>query len=406
MANETDAHPIKRKPVPRGIAHTGPVILAYGFRPFFLGAGIWAVLAMALWIGALVHGLPIGGPYGGPAWHAHEMLFGYTSAALAGFLLTAIPNWTGRLPVSGAPLAALVLVWLAGRLALIVPDAIGLVWTIALDTAFLPLLFAICLREVVAGKKWRDLKVLAGVLALGAANGGFHALVLTQGDPALASRLAVSAYVMLIGIIGGRVVPSFTRNWLAKRHLTNLPASYDRLDTAALLVALVALAFWVALPEHWATSLFCIIAAGLHAARLHRWKGWQTGEERLVLVLHLAYAALPLGFVAVALVPFGLLDPAGALHVFTVGAIGLMTLAIMSRATRGHTGMPLTAPPLTAISYGFLVVGAIFRPAAMLLPDHYMTLVSLSGLCWMLAFVLYLWEYAPALVIRRKPRPD
>lgn len=401
----TETHAIKRKPVPRGIAHTGPVILAYGFRPFFLGAGIWAVLAMGLWIGALALGLPIGEGYGGAAWHAHEMLFGYSSAALAGFLLTAIPNWTGRLPVSGAPLALLFLVWLLGRLVLIAPAQVGLGWAVALDLAFLPLLFAICLREVVAGRKWRDLKVLAGVLALALANGGFHALVIWNGDTGLASRLAISAYVMLIGIIGGRVVPSFTRNWLAKRHVTALPAPYDRLDTTALLVGLAALACWVAAPEQWATGLIALAAAALHAARLKRWQGWQTGEERLVLVLHLAYAAIPLGFVAMALAAIGLLEATAALHVFTVGAIGLMTLAIMSRATRGHTGLPLTAPLLTGVSYAYIIIGTILRPVAVLIPDHYLILVSLGGLCWMAAFSLYLVEYAPALVTRRKPRP-
>ena len=401
----TETHAIKRKPVPRGIAHTGPVILAYGFRPFFLGAGIWAVLAMGLWIGALALGLPIGEGYGGAAWHAHEMLFGYSSAALAGFLLTAIPNWTGRLPVSGTPLALLFLVWLLGRLALIAPALVGLGWAVALDLAFLPLLFAICLREVVAGRKWRDLKVLAGVLALALANGGFHALVIWNGDTGLASRLAISAYVMLIGIIGGRVVPSFTRNWLAKRHVTALPAPYDRLDTIALVVGLAALACWVAWPEQWTTVPIALAAAALHAARLRRWQGWQTGEERLVLVLHLAYAAIPLGFIAMALAAIGLLEATAALHVFTVGAIGLMTLAIMSRATRGHTGLPLTAPLLTGVSYAFMVAGAFLRQVAALVPDHYLTLVSLSGLCWMAAFSLYLVEYAPALVTRRKPRP-
>jgi uncharacterized protein involved in response to NO len=402
----TDTHPIKRKPVPRGIAHTGPVILAYGFRPFFLGAGLWAVLSMGLWIASLALGLPVGVGYGGAAWHAHEMLFGYTGATLAGFLLTAIPNWTGRLPVSGAPLAMLFAVWLAGRLVLIRPDIVGLGWALGIDMLFMPLLFAICLREVVAGRKWRDLKVLAAVLTLAVANGGYHALIVWGGDHGLANRLAISAYVMLIGIIGGRVVPSFTRNWLAKRHVTTLPAPYDRLDTFALLTGLGALCLWVLLPDHPATVAGCLAAALLHAVRLARWQSWQTADERLVLVLHLAYAAVPAGFVAVALVPPGLLDATSALHVLTVGAIGLMTLAIMSRATRGHTGMPLTAPPLTATSYGLLVAAALLRPSAMLLPNHYMSLVSLSGICWMMAFTLYLVEYAPALLTRRKPRPE
>jgi uncharacterized protein involved in response to NO len=401
----TDTYPIKRKPVPRGIAHTGPVILAYGFRPFFLGAGIWAVLSMGLWIAGLALGLPVGAGYGGAAWHAHEMLFGYTSAALAGFLLTAIPNWTGRLPVSGVPLGVLFAVWLTGRLLLVWPDLPGQGWSLAIDSLFLPLLFAICLREVVAGRKWRDLKVLAAVLALAIANGGYHAMIFWGGDTGLASRLAISAYVMLIGIIGGRVVPSFTRNWLAKRHATSLPAPYDRLDTAALLAGLAGLGLWVVWPDYPATVVACLAAAILHAARLVRWQSWQTADEKLVLVLHLAYAAVPAGFLAVALVPMGVLDAASALHVFTVGAIGLMTLAIMSRATRGHTGMPLTAPPLTAASYNLLVVGAVLRPGAMFLPDQYLALVSLSGLCWMMAFTLYLIEYSPALLTRRKPRP-
>lgn len=395
-----------RKPVPRGLAHTGPVILAYGFRPFFLAAGCWAVLAMGLWVAALAMELSIGGSYGGPAWHAHEMLFGYTSAALAGFLLTAIPNWTGRLPVSGAPLAILFAVWLVGRLALIAPDMIGLPLAIVLDCAFLPLLLAVCLREIVAGKKWRDLKVLAGVAALAIANIGFHSLIVFGDDPGLASRLAVSAYIMLIGIIGGRIVPSFTRNWLAKRHVIILPAPYDLLDTLTLLGSLPALAAWIVLPHHPATTLLAALAGILHLLRLRRWQGWRTGAERLVLVLHVAYGFIPLGFLAIALVPAGVLDQASALHVFTIGAIGLMTLAVMSRATRGHTGLPLTAPWPTATSYVLLLLAALLRPLANFAPDLYMRLVEISGLCWMLAFVFYVAEYAPAILGRRKARPE
>lgn len=404
MAKDSKAP--RRQPVPRGLAHDGPVILAYGFRPFFLAAGLWAMLAMALWIGALAGDWPIGGSYGGPAWHAHEMLFGYSTAAMAGFLLTAIPNWTGRLPVSGTPLGVLFLVWLAGRLALLAPDLIGLPLAVALDIAFLPFLLAICAREVIAGRKWRDLKVLAVVAALALANAGFHAIVIFGADPGLASRLAVAAYVMLIGIIGGRVVPSFTRNWLAKRHVQSLPASYDRFDTTALLGGLAALGLFVLWPAEPLTGLASALAGLLHACRLIRWRGWQTGAERLVLVLHLAYLFLPLGFFAIALVPPGLLDLASALHVFTVGAIGLMTLAIMSRATRGHTGLPLTASMLTALSYALLFLAALLRPLAMLWPEQYLSLLSTSGFFWIAAFALYLAEYAPPILTRRKPRAD
>lgn len=403
MTQETS---LRRKPIPRGLAHTGPVLLSYGFRPFFLAAGIWAVLAMALWILALLADLPIGGLYGGPAWHAHEMLFGYSTAALAGFLLTAIPNWTGRLPVSGTPLALLFAFWLAGRAALLAPDIIGTTLAVAVDALFLPLLFVICLREIVAGRKWRDLKILAAVAALALANGGYHVLVLGAGDPALANRLAVAAFITLIGIIGGRIIPSFTRNWLAKREAKTLPTPYNHFDTVALGTGLVALASWVILSDHLMTTVVSALAGLLHTIRLLRWQGWQTGAERLVLVLHFAYAFVPLGFFIIALVPMGLFDPVSALHVFTVGGIGLMTLAVMSRATRGHTGEPLTASPMTGLSYLALFLGAILRPLATLAPDHYMTLVSISGFCWMLAFALYVLEYAPILLTKRKPRPE
>lgn len=400
-----DALP-RRQPVPRGLAHTGPVLLSYGFRPFFLAAGIWAVLAMALWILALIADFPIGGLYGGPAWHAHEMLFGYSTAALAGFLLTAIPNWTGRLPVSGPPLALLFAVWLAGRLALIAPALLDITLAVTIDALFLPLLLVICAREIIAGRKWRDLKILAAVAALSAANAGYHFLVLKAEDPGLANRLATAAFIMLIGIIGGRIIPSFTRNWLAKREAKTLPTPYNHFDTLSLGAACLALASWVLAPAHLVTSSTALVAGTLNAIRLARWQGWQTTAERLVLVLHFAYAFVPLGFFVIALVPLGLFDPISALHVFTVGGIGLMTLAVMSRATRGHTGTALSASPLTSLSYLCLFLGAILRPTATLLPDQYMTLVAISGCCWMLAFGLYVLEYAPILLTKRKPRPE
>ncbi|ODT72539.1 MAG: short-chain dehydrogenase [Pelagibacterium sp. SCN 63-23] len=403
---EASPSTLKRKPVPRGLARTGPVILSYGFRPFFLAAGIWAVLAMGLWIGALILGWPIGGSYGGAYWHAHEMLFGYSTAALAGFLLTAVPNWTGRLPVSGTPLAILFLVWLAGRFALMAPDLIGLPLAVALDIAFLPLLLAICLREIIAGRKWKDLKVMAAVGALAIANALFHGVIVWGGDAALANRAAVAAFIMLIGIIGGRVVPSFTRNWLAKRHVITLPAPYALFDTLTLLGSLAALGFWVLVPISPATFVLAVIAGGLNAWRLQRWRGWLTGAEPLVLVLHVAYGFVPLGLFSVALAALQWLDPMAALHVLTVGGIGTMTLAIMSRATRGHTGVPLTASPLTAASYICVVLAALVRLAVGPLPDFGTELLAAAGTLWMLAFALYTLEHAPLLLTRRRDRPE
>ena len=159
----TEVPPSRRQGIPRGLRRSGPVLLSYGFRPFFLGAGVFAIVAMGLWIAALSAGLPLGGDYGAVAWHGHEMLFGFGAAVLAGFLMTAIPNWTGQMPLSGPPLGALAALWLAGRLAMAGAAWIGLPLAVAIDVLFLPVLVAVCARELIAGQKWKDMKVLGGV---------------------------------------------------------------------------------------------------------------------------------------------------------------------------------------------------------------------------------------------------
>ena len=398
----TQMERLKREPVPRGLARTGPIVLSYGFRPFFLGASVWGAMAMALWIVEVSLGLGLGGASGGSAWHAHEMLFGYTSAALAGFLLTAIPNWTGRLPVSGRPLLGLFALWTAGRLALLWPSALGDVIAIAIDGSFLPVLLLICAREIIAGRKWKDLKVLVALFALASANVFFHYSNVVLGDIALPSRLAVGAYMMLIMIIGGRILPSFTSNWLKKRGSTRMPASYDRFDTAALVVALVALLLWTTRPDDPTTGLACLAAAALHGVRLFRWRGWMTTAEGLVLILHLAYAFVVLSFAALAAGAFELIEPVAALHVATVGSIGTMTLAVMTRATRGHTGLELRASRTTIASYGAMILAGAIRPLTAVLPDLRSEIIEVAGAAWMLAFVLYVAEYGPVLSNKRK----
>ena len=398
----TQVERLKRDPVPRGLARTGPVILSYGFRPFFLAAASWGAFSMVLWILEVSLGLGLGGASGGSAWHAHEMLFGYTSAALAGFLLTAIPNWTGRLPVSGRPLLALFLLWAAGRLALLWPAALGETASIVIDAAFLPVLFLICGREIVAGKKWKDLKVLAAVFTLASGNAFFHYSDVVLGDTALPSRLAIAAYMMLIMIIGGRILPSFTRNWLTKRGVTTMPSPYSRFDVLALLAALGAFLLWTVAPEGWMAGVACMAAAALHAIRLVRWRGWMTTAEGLVLVLHLAYAFVVLSFLVLGAAAFGLIEPVAALHVATVGGLGTMTLAVMTRATRGHTGLELHASGMTIASYAAMIGAGAIRPLTALLPDFHSEIVALAGMAWIGAMVLFVVEYGPVLLTKRK----
>ena len=381
---------------------TGPVILSYGFRPFFLGGAVWAILAMLLWILSLTFGMPLGGSYGGLNWHAHEMVFGFSSAVLAGFLLTAVPNWTGRLPVSGAPLAVLSSVWLAGRLVFLAPDLVHIHVAIAIESLFLPLLLFINAREIVAGRQWKNLKVLIGVAAVMVANLTFHYLVLVDGDVALANRIGVSAYTLLIMIIGGRIVPSFTRNWLNRMGKTQFPVSFNRYDGLCILAGAVACISWIALPDHAITAALATMAAMLHLVRLYRWCGWTVARERLLLILHIAYAFVPAGFIAVALSAIDRLNPYSALHVLTVGAIGGMMLAVMGRATRGHTGRELTASSTTQLSYVCLVASALIRPLAEIMPNFFHTLLALSALLWMAAFGLFVLEYAPMLLRKRR----
>lgn len=391
-----------RQPVPRGIARSGPPVLSYGFRPFFLLAGIFAIAAMVGWIGALTAGWGVGGDYGMLNWHAHEMLFGYTSAALAGYMLTAIPNWTGRLPVSGLPLLGLVAVWLAGRLTMAVPGIMGLPLSMVVEACFLPLMAAIAAVEIIAGKNWKNLKILAGLSALSLVNIAFHVSVAFNGVALEASRAGVAIYVMLIAVVGGRIVPSFTRNWLAKAGAPRLPAPFGRFDVVAMAWLLVTLALWVAFPETIVTAGAAVGAAVLHAVRLARWHGRRTVDEPLLLALHVGYAFVPLGMLSVALASLGWIANASALHVLTVGAIGGMTLAIMTRASLGHTGRALKASLCTSVAYLALTLSAVLRPFAELIPSQYHFLLALSGACWLIAFGLFVLEFGPMLVSPRR----
>ena len=392
----------RRGAIARGFKKTGPAIFSYGFRPFFLGGAIWAVLAMLLWIFSLTIGLSVGGAYGALNWHAHEMVFGFSSAVIAGFLLTAVPNWTGRLPVSGMPLAFLFGAWFAGRLVFLNPDITNIYVAVTIESLFLPLLLFICAREIVAGRQWKNLKVLIAVAVVTLANLTFHYLALSGGDVAMANRIGVSAYVLLIMLIGGRIIPSFTRNWLNKAGLTQFPTSFNRYDGLCIIVGAVTCVAWVAMPESTVTAILAIITAVLHTIRLYRWRGWSVAREKLLLVLHIAYAFVPLGYIAIACSALGHLNPFSALHIMTVGVIGCMMLAVMTRATRGHTGRPLTATLTTQIAYLCIILAALTRPFAEMMPNFFHTFLAGSALLWMLAFGLYVLEYGPMLSRKRK----
>ena len=367
-------------------AWQGPAILSFGFRPFFLLGAIWAAVAMLLWLAHLAGLIALDGPLAPVDWHAHALLFGYTSAAIAGFGLTAVPNWTGRLPIVGWPLAGLVALWLAGRAATTLPLGLSAWAVLALDLAMPAVLVAALAREIAAGRNWRNLPVvgLIGLVALG--QGLFHLQAQAGGAAQGAGlRLGLAAAVMLIALIGGRIVPSFTRNWLAARQSPVLPAPPDRVDAAALALTALALGLFIALPQHPATALAALLAGAANFGRLARWRGWRTGGEPLVWVLHAGFAFAGLGFLGIAAAAAGWMPDAGARHLWLVGAVGLMTLAVMTRASLGHTGRPLTAGRGVTALYLALVAAALARPAQALWPQL-PGLIELAAAGWILAF--------------------
>ncbi|RFU13196.1 NnrS family protein [Rhodobacteraceae bacterium W635] len=386
-------------------AWSGPAILSYGFRPFFFGGAVWAAIAMALWVPMLSGHVILPTAFDPVSWHAHAFLFGYLGAAVAGFLLTAVPNWTGRLPIVGWRLGLLAASWLAGRVVVAVSNGLPAGLVAGVDLAFPVILALVILREIIAGRNWRNLMVLGMLVVFALANALFHwdAARGAYAAQGYGTRLGLGAGLMMIAVIGGRVVPSFTRNWLVKRGSDILPVPpMQRFDKAALLVLLAALILWVALPLGRVTGVALALAGGVHAVRLTRWAGHRTLAEPLVTVLHVGYAFLPLGALALAveiLIP-GAFGMAGAQHLWMAGAIGLMTLAVMTRATLGHSGQPLTAGPGTVAIYLALVVSVLARVAAGLWPGQAPLLHGLSGLAWIGAFGGFALVYG-ALLLRR-----
>lgn len=393
--------------VAKGIPRLRPAsfaLLSYGFRPFFLGAAIWACVAMICWIGLLSGALHFAAGYGAVAWHAHEFLFGYVSAVMTGFLLTAIPNWTGRMPLQGGPLLGLVTLWLAGRIAMLMTDVIGIVPGAFVDVAYLFVLTATIVREILAGKNWRNLKVVGLVGLVATANVVFHAEVILAGAPDYGMRLGIAGIVALIMLVGGRVTPSFTNNWLARQGAAARPAPLSRFDFASIGVTALALLLWIAAPTWQGTGAALVVAALLQTIRLSRWAGLHTWREPIVLILHIGYAFVPLGALVLAVSIFWpeLLPATGALHAWTTGAMGVMTLAIMTRATRGHSGYSIESTPMTSAIYAAIVIAAIARVAAPFAPSYMTELLYVSAAGWIAAFGLFVLSYGPMLVKARR----
>lgn len=397
----------QRVPVPRYRPVSGLPILAQGFRPFFLLAGLWAPLALALFLATLSGSLDLPMALEPLSWHQHEMLFGFAGAALAGFLLTAIPNWTGRLPLQGAPLLGLVALWLLARLAMAFGAAVEPLVILAAVLAFPAVLLIVAAREIVAGRTWRNLPLIAALAVFMVADGWFLAdardLIETTEPP---DRLGIAVFVALISLIGGRIVPSFTHTWLKTRGATSLPPGFTAFDRIVLLVTLMALIAWVFFPGSMLTAALTGLAALAQALRLSRWQVLQTLSEPLLWVLHLGYGWLAVGLAlasASSLFP-EMVPPSATVHAITAGAMGTMILAVMSRATLGHTGRPLQAGPALTLAYGLVTLAALARIGAALFPELYDALLTVASAAWIGAFVAFLTVCGPMLLAPRPTR--
>jgi uncharacterized protein involved in response to NO len=390
-------------PIPRLRQYNGPAILSYGFRPFFLFGAIYSGVAVLIWLPALFGEIAIPTALAPRDWHFHEMLYGYLSAVMTGFLLTAIPNWTGRLPIQGTPLLILLAAWFAGRVAVTASGLIGWLAAAIVDAGFLSLVAGATAREIIAGRNWRNVKVVAIVGVLALANIAFHAEAHFAGSAGYSVRLGIGAVVALLMLIGGRIVPSFTRNWLVRENPGRLPIAFGRFDAAAIAGAVVAVLVWIVLPDGRATAAAFALGAALQAARLVRWAGDRTLREPLLLILHLGFAFVPLGFALLALAALGMIPATAGIHAWTVGAFGIMTLAVMTRATLGHTGCELTASRATQLLYAAGILAALSRIWAALQPGWSEVLLHIAAFAWMAAFWGMAIVYGPVLCRPRKP---
>jgi uncharacterized protein involved in response to NO len=378
----------------------GLAVLIYGFRPFFLLGALTAALAVPVWIAMLEYGFEPAGPFSAVRWHAHEMIFGYLAAIMAGFALTAVPNWTGRLPLSGLPLAGLAGLWVMGRIA--TAFVASPVWALGLDGAFLVVLAAAIWREVIIGANRRNLPIALMFTLMAIANLAFHADEAwpIPGGGGHGQRLALGVAASLMALIGGRIVPSFTRNWMARMSLAPLPAAFGAFDKVALVATVAAMAGWIVMPEHRASGVALLVAAGLSLARLWRWHGPSTWREPIVAILHLGFLwlALSLGLMGLAILRPDAVPDTAALHALTAGAIGTMTLAVMTRASLGHTGRAIVAGPATLAIYALVTAGALVRVGAPFLDVDDHAAIGFGGLVWSAAFGLFVLAYGPLLL--------
>lgn len=379
-------------------AYQGSAFFSYGFRPLFLGAALFAAVAVPAWILLLTGSGHTKLLSVAREWHVHEMIFGFLPAIITGFLLTAIPNWTDRPPIRGRELMLLCTVWMAGRLVMAFAFLAPLL-SATIEGAFLVLVAGLAWREIAAGKSWSHAAMGVLISLYAGANILFHVLALSGAATDFPERMALALVMVLLALIGGRVTPNFTRDFLAEQRLSDQPASFSRFDGLSVVLVGIASVAWIVQPQAIGTG-WMLVGAGLaNLGRLSRWYGWVTWCEPLVVILHLGYGWLALALLAMggAILGWGL-PMTEAMHTLTTGAVGVMTLAVMTRASLGHTGRPKHAGLLTVCIYILVNLGAmlrVFGPSTDLSTN---LVLWLAGISWSGAYLLFALVYGPFLL--------
>ena len=381
--------------------------LGRGFRPFFLLGAIYAVWMVSAWVFFTSGAAAAPVTWNSPAlWHAHEMIYGFTAAIIAGFLLTAVANWTGGAPVRQMHLALLCLVWAAGRASFWYPYAPPVILSI-IDLSFIPLLagsLAVPLLRAWNKRNFVFLSMLAllflGNLHMHLAAGGYG------GDPRLTAYAAVLVVMMVISLVGGRIIPSFTVASLRMQGKIRYQTDQGKTDIAALLLLLaLTIALIASGLDSGITAAFAIAAALVHLWRMRYWHSFETGSDPMVWILHAGYLWLAGGLFTLGLHGLKLVDQASlALHMLTVGCIGSMTIGMMARVALGHTGRPIAASLPVVLAFWLMQGAALARCFAILIGDaNYRFWIGTSGLLWVAVFIIYLAVHAPMLL---RARPD
>jgi uncharacterized protein involved in response to NO len=379
---------------------TGPGLLTYGYRPFFLGAGTWAALAMMIWLAELSGWLVLRSRFDPVDWHAHEMLFGYLGAVMAGYLLSATPNWTGRLPILGWPLAGLAALWGLGRIAVASSVSLAPGLTALIDLAFPVVLAAVLGREIIAGRAWRNLMLFIPLSVFITANGLFHLAAAQSGHAAdtVGFRLGLAVGVMMITIVGGRIIPSFTRSWLVRQGAEYRPVPHRLTDLITVIATISGLAAWVVMPNGGISASLGLVAGLANLIRMGGWGGWHVRAEPLLWILHVGYFGVPLGFLAISatMLNTDIAMRIGAQHIWMAGAIGLTTLAVMTRVSLGHAKLPMRATRATTLVYLTVIAAVVLRIFAGF--DESPTWVMhLSAAAWVTGFLGFAILYWPIL---------